>query len=132
MVIVVRQRGVIIILASGYTGSPGAVFSALENIVIVPTEEAVLPQRELVAGLEPPHTGATAKALHVIDLGFRPHHIVIFAKTLATLVALRAEQPATREREREGDDSQIVVNENNKLAKRDFCRGGGDYALIFN
>lgn len=91
MVIVVRQRGVIIILASGYASGSGAVLAALENIVIVPTEEAVLPQSELVASLEPPHAGATTEALHMIDLSFRSHHIVIFAKTLATLVALRAE-----------------------------------------
>jgi len=98
MVIVVRQGGVIVILASGYTSGSSAVLSALEDIVIVPTEEAVLPQSELVAGLEPPHAGAATKALHVIDLSFRSHHIVIFAKTLATLVALRAEQPVTHTR----------------------------------
>lgn len=91
MMIVVRQGGVVVVLASGYTGGPGAMLAAFENVVIVPAEEAVLPQSELVAGLEPPHASAASKALHVIDLGFRPHHVVVFAKALATLVALGAE-----------------------------------------
>lgn len=75
-------------------------FPALENVVIVSAEETVLPQSELVAGLESPHTGGAPEALHVIDLGFRSHHVVIFAKALAALVALRAEKPATHARER--------------------------------
>lgn len=95
MMIVVRQGGVIVILASGYTNTSGTVLSALEDIVIESTEETVLPQSEFIASLEPPRAGATTKALHVIDLSFRSHHIVIFVKTLATLVALCAEQPAT-------------------------------------
>lgn len=91
MMIVVRQRSIVIVLASGYTGSSGAVLPAFEDVVIVSAEEAVLSQSELVAGLEPPHAGAAPKALHVIDLGLRSHHVIIFAKTLATLVAFRAE-----------------------------------------
>lgn len=89
MVIVVRQGGVIVILASGYSHT-GAVLSLVQSIVIVPTEETVRSQSELVASLEPPQAGATTKALHMIDLSFRSHHIVIFAKTLATLVTLGA------------------------------------------
>ena len=100
MMIVVRQRGVIVILASGYANTSGAVLSALEDIVIESTEEAVLPQSEFIASLEPPRAGATTKALHVIDLSFRSHHVIIFAKTPATLVALCAEQPATYTKKR--------------------------------
>lgn len=96
MMIVVRQGGVVVVLASGYAGGPSAVLAALENVVIVPAEEAVLPQSEFVAGLEPPHASAASETLHVVDLGLRPHHVVVLAKALATLVALRAEQPGTR------------------------------------
>lgn len=89
--IVVGQGGVVVVLASGYTGGTGAVLPAFEDVVIVSAEEAVLSQGELVAGLEPPHAGAASKALHVVDLGLRSHHVIILAKTLATLVAFRAE-----------------------------------------
>lgn len=68
--------------------------------MIVPAEEAVLPQSELVAGLEPLQAGAAPKALHMIDLRLGSHHVIVFAEALATLVAFRAEQPATRTRTR--------------------------------
>ena len=100
MMIVVRQGGVIVILASGNTNTSGAVLSTLEDIVIESTEEAVLSQSELIASFEPPRAGTTTKALHVIDLSFRSHHIVIFAKTPATLVALCAEQSVTYTKKR--------------------------------
>lgn len=93
--IIICQGGVVVVLASGNTGGTGTVLAALENVVIVPAEQAVLPQSELVAGLEPPHAGAAPEALHVIDLGLRSHHVVVLAKALAALVALRAEQPET-------------------------------------
>lgn len=89
MMIVVRQGGVVVVLASGNPGGTGAVLAALEDVVIVSTEEAVLSQGEFVAGLEPPHASAASKALHVIDLRLRSHHVIILAKTLATLVAFR-------------------------------------------
>lgn len=93
MMIVVCQRGVIVVLTSGHADNTGTMLSAFEGVVIVSTKETVLPQSELVAGLQPPHASAAPKALHVIDFGFRSHYIVIFAKALATLVAFRAEQP---------------------------------------
>lgn len=96
MVVVVRQGGVVVVLAAGYTGRAGAVLAAFEDVVVVPAEEAVLPQSELVAGLEPPHAGAASEALYVIDLGLCSHHVVIFAEAPAALVALGAEQSGTR------------------------------------
>jgi len=94
MMIVVCQRGIIVVLVSGHADSTGTMLSAFENVVIVSTKETVLPQSEFIAGLQPPHASTAPKALHVIDLSFRSHYIVIFAKTLATLVAFRAKQSA--------------------------------------
>lgn len=89
--IVVREGGVVVVLASGHTCGTGAVLPALEDVVIVSAEEAVLSQGELIAGFKPPHASAASKALHVVDLRLRSHHVIILAKTLATLVAFRAE-----------------------------------------
>jgi len=71
-----------------------AVRRLLQHFVIFLAEQSVFPQSELVARNQMSFTGATPKALDVVDLRFGSHHEVGFAETQSALVALGPKEPA--------------------------------------
>ena len=71
-----------------------AVRRLLQHLVVFLAEKPVFPQGELVARNQVSLTGATPKALNVVDLSFGSHHEVGFAETQSALVALGPEEPA--------------------------------------
>ncbi len=62
---------------------------------VLPAEDLVVPQRELVAGHEAPLAGGAAEAVRVEDLVLGPHHVVRLAEGAQALVTLVAEQPVS-------------------------------------
>lgn len=69
---------------------PGAQAGPLHHVVVRPAEEAVLPQREFIAGDELAAAGHAAETLDVVHLGAGTHHEVILAEADAALGALDA------------------------------------------
>lgn len=74
----------------GAEGVPGAQAGPLHHVVVRPAEEAVLPQREFIAGDELAAAGHAAETLDVVHLGAGAHHEVILAEADAALGALDA------------------------------------------
>jgi len=74
----------------GAEGIPGAQAGPLHHVVVRPAEEAVLPQREFIAGDELAAAGHAAETLDVVHLGAGAHHEVILAEADAALGALDA------------------------------------------
>lgn len=74
----------------GAEGVPGAQAGPLHHVVVRPAEEAVLPQREFIAGDELAAAGHAAETLDVVHLGAGVHHEVILAEADAALGALDA------------------------------------------
>lgn len=69
---------------------PAAQAGPLHHVVVRPAEEAVLPQREFIAGDELAAAGHAAKTLDVVHLGAGAHHEVILAEADAAFGALDA------------------------------------------
>lgn len=92
VVIVVGEIGVVVVLVAGQTGAghrgPAAELLALEGVVVVPAEEPVRAQGELVAGHELAHARRAPEALEVVDLALGPHHEVVLVERQPALVAL--------------------------------------------
>lgn len=65
----------------------GAQISPFHYVVVRATEEAVLPQRELVSGDELAAAGHAAETLDVVHLGAGTHHEVVLAEANAALGA---------------------------------------------
>lgn len=93
MMIVVGQGCVVVVLIARYTSGARTKFPTFEYVVIVHAKESVLPQGELVARQELSHASRTAETVDVVDLGLRPHYVLVLAEALTTLVALCPEQP---------------------------------------
>jgi len=74
----------------GAEGIPGAQAGPLHHVVVRPAEEAVLPQREFIAGDELAAAGHAAETLDVVHLGAGAHHEVVLAEADAALGALDA------------------------------------------
>lgn len=74
----------------GAEGVPPAQAGPLHHVVVRPAEEAVLPQREFIAGDELAAAGHAAETLDVVHLGAGAHHEVILAEADAAFGALDA------------------------------------------
>lgn len=69
---------------------PAAQAGPLHHVVVRPAEEAVLSQREFIAGDELAAAGHAAKTLDVVHLSAGAHHEVILAEADAAFGALDA------------------------------------------
>lgn len=71
---------------------------ALHHVVVRPTEEPVLPQRELVSRDQLAAARHAAETLDVVNFGARAHNEVILTEAHVTLGALYTVQPAEKHR----------------------------------
>jgi hypothetical protein len=84
-IVVINIRRVVVVLS---------VCRLLQHFVVFLAEQSVFPKGKLIARNQMPFTGATPKALNMVDLRFGSHHEVGFAETQSALIALGPEEPA--------------------------------------